>query len=546
MNLVKTKLFILLLSAVGLSCQKELEAPTGPSNLLPTITTTVLSSITNTAAAGGGNITDDGGSAITARGVCWSTSANPVVTGNHTTDGTGIGSFNSALTGLTASTVYYVRAYATNNNGTAYGNEISFTASATSGSLPTIITATASYISPTSATSGGHVTADGGAAVTARGICWGTSSNPDITGNHTIDGSGLGAYSSSMPSLTPATTYYVRAYATNSNGTAYGNEVVFTTTSSSPQDIYVAGYESNGTHTIAKYWKNGVAVNLTSGANDAEAYSVFIDGNDIYVAGWEMQGTTRVAKYWKNGTAVNVTNGTFDAMATQIVVYNNDVYVSGYEGGASSSKQAKYWKNGTVVNLAANATEFSLATSIAVTGTDVYVTVNIYNPSPHATIFKNGVLTDLSAGFTTSAANAVLLNGADVYVAGMHSSTVAKYWKNGVATILPSTAALSETAAFSIFISGTDIYAAGFEKTPAGQGNIEVAKYWKNGVITNLTDATHHAAANAIVVSGADIYAAGYEENASGNGVAKYWKNGTAVILTNGANDAEAFSIVIK
>ncbi|HMU10996.1 MAG TPA: hypothetical protein PKC54_13385 [Ferruginibacter sp.] len=543
---MRTLFFILMVSAVGLSCQKELEAPTGPSNLLPTITTTVLSSITNTTASGGGTITDDGGSAIIARGVCWSTSVNPVVTGNHTTDGTGIGSFSSALTGLTASTVYYVRAYATNNTGTAYGNEISFTTSATAGALPTLITATAAFISPTSATSGGHVTADGGAAVTARGICWSTSTNPDITGNHTIDGSGLGAYSSSMTSLTPSTTYYVRAYATNSNGTAYGNEVNFTTSPGMIPDVYAAGYESNGTHTIAKYWKNGVAVNLTSGTNDAEAYSIFIDGNDIYAAGWEMQGTNRVAKYWKNGTAVNLTNGTFDAMATQIILFNNDVYVSGYEGGVSSSRQAKYWKNGTAVNLAANATELSRATSIAVSGTDVYVTVNIYNPSPRATIFKNGVLTDLSGGFTTSSANAVVLNGTDVYVAGMHSSVVSQYWKNGVATILPSTAALGETAAFSIFISGTDIYAAGFEKTPAGQGNIEVAKYWKNGVITNLTDATHHASANSIVVSGADIYAAGYEENASGNGVAKYWKNGTAVSLTNGTNDAEAFSIVVK
>jgi len=541
-------LLMLLVSVVSLNCQKELDAPTGTGNVMPTVTTTVLSSITNTTATGGGEVTADGGAAVTARGVCWSTSANPVVTGNHTTDGTGPGIFTSALTGLTASTTYYIRAYATNAVGTAYGNEISFTTSATSGGLPTIITAIVSAISSFTATCGGHVIADGGTAVTVRGICWSTSHNPVVTGNNTNDGSGLGAYSSHMASLTPSVTYYVRAYATNSNGTAYGAEESFTTTSTSSPDVYVAGYESNGinTITIAKYWRNGMAVNLTSGANDAEAYSVFVDGIDVYVAGWEMQGTNRVAKYWKNGTAVSLTNGTYDAMATQIILYNNDIYVSGYEGSAGSSKQAKYWKNGMAVNLAANGTESSVADGIAVSGTDVYVAVNIYSPTPHAVILKNGIATDLSGGFTISRANAVIVNGTDVYVAGMHESTVSKYWKNGIAAILPSTVTLTETAALSIFISGTDIYASGFEKTQASLGNIEVAKYWKNGVITNLSNGTRHASANAVVVSGADIYAVGYEENSLGNGVAKYWKNGTAINLTNGLNDAEAFSIVIK
>lgn len=165
-------LLILLVSVVFLNCQKELDAPTGTGNVMPTVTTTVLSSITNTTATGGGEVTADGGAVVTARGVCWSTSPNPVVTGNHTTDGTGLGSFASALTGLTANTTYYVRAYATNSVGTAYGNEISFTTSATTGGLPTIITAIVSAISSFTATCGGHVIADGGTAVTARGICW--------------------------------------------------------------------------------------------------------------------------------------------------------------------------------------------------------------------------------------------------------------------------------------------------------------------------------------------------------------------------------------
>ena len=95
--------------------------------VIPTVTTTVVSNITDTTATSGGNVTSDGGAPVTARGVCWNTSSNPTTADNHTTDGSGTGTFVSYLTGLTPNTLYYVRAYATNSVGTAYGNELSFT-----------------------------------------------------------------------------------------------------------------------------------------------------------------------------------------------------------------------------------------------------------------------------------------------------------------------------------------------------------------------------------------------------------------------------------
>lgn len=97
---------------------------------VPTVSSTAISNILISTADGGGNVTSDGGDAVTARGVCWSTSANPVATGSHTINGTGIGVFTSSLTGLSPNTLYYYRAYATNSAGTSYGSESSFTTSA--------------------------------------------------------------------------------------------------------------------------------------------------------------------------------------------------------------------------------------------------------------------------------------------------------------------------------------------------------------------------------------------------------------------------------
>jgi uncharacterized protein (TIGR02145 family) len=95
---------------------------------LATLTTSAVSSITGTTAISGGNITNGGGATITVRGIVWSTIQNPTLANNlgSTNDGTGTGSFASNLTGLTANTTYYVRAYATNSAGTAYGNQVSF------------------------------------------------------------------------------------------------------------------------------------------------------------------------------------------------------------------------------------------------------------------------------------------------------------------------------------------------------------------------------------------------------------------------------------
>jgi len=106
-------------------------------DLMPPTVTTIspITEITQTTAKGGGNVTNDGGDLVNARGLCWSTSPSPTINNSKTSDGTGTGSFNSYLTGLTAGTLYYVRAYATNLIGTAYGEEVSFRAANVTGNF---------------------------------------------------------------------------------------------------------------------------------------------------------------------------------------------------------------------------------------------------------------------------------------------------------------------------------------------------------------------------------------------------------------------------
>jgi hypothetical protein len=235
-----------------------------------------------------------------------------------------------------------VRAYAVNSAGTAYGNEVTFTTPPTT---PTLTTTAISNITNTTASSGGNISSDGGSAITARGICWSTSSGPTTSNSRTVNGTGLGAFSSNLNFLASGVTYYVRAYATNAIGTSYGNEISFTTSVNIGQSYnggkvaYIlqsgdAGYDPNVQHGLIVtnsdlsggiIWNNGSSTTGATGSKIGDGSSnttkiVTVQGNpkSSYAAGladnhidgiyfdWYLPSSDELQKIYTNRVSIGM------------------------------------------------------------------------------------------------------------------------------------------------------------------------------------------------------------------------------------------------
>ena len=203
----------------------EVSFTTSASGSPATVGSPSFASVTHNTAVLGGTVSDDGGCTVTDRGTVWGTSSSP--TGNEASHGSsGTGSFSHLRSGLPSATLVYFRAWADNCAGRAWSADGSFTTDPAP-VAPTVDTPTFSNVTDSTATLGGTVSDNGGAAVTDRGTVWGTSSNP--TGNALSQGSGTGSFSHLRTSLPPGTLIYFRAYATNSAGISYSANASFTT-----------------------------------------------------------------------------------------------------------------------------------------------------------------------------------------------------------------------------------------------------------------------------------------------------------------------------
>ena len=210
-------------NSVGRSYSDEFTFTT-LSDPFPVVKTYMPTEITYSTALASGNVVSDGGQEVRERGVCYSQNEHPTINDAHIASGSGLGRFECALTDLSANTRYNVRAYAVCSEGVYYGNEQYFWTEV----LPMeVLTLTVSDVTASRVKAEGRVVRDGGYLVTERGFCWGKEHLPTIEGYHVWAGYGLGEFSHYFSGLEQGVTHYVRAYAINEAGVAYGEEVEF-------------------------------------------------------------------------------------------------------------------------------------------------------------------------------------------------------------------------------------------------------------------------------------------------------------------------------
>lgn len=242
-------LSILLLAFLS-NCKKG-----GTLQTLPTVTTDPVTDIVRDIGTGsvdigspyailGGKVTSEGGSPVTQQGVCYSGNQNPNLNDIKLIDNSGANAF-SFKADVSYGSTYYIRAFAINAAGTAFGNQVTLS---TSVLIPVVTTTTVTALTETTATGSGVVSYSV-SPVTGCGACWSTSHNPTIANNKTSDVMNeYGYFTSSITGLVPNTAYYLRAYATNSAGTGYGNEVSFAIDQASGPTV--SDFDGNLYHTV--------------------------------------------------------------------------------------------------------------------------------------------------------------------------------------------------------------------------------------------------------------------------------------------------------
>lgn len=300
-----------------------------------------------------------------------------------------------------------------------------------------------------------------------------------------------------------------------------------------------------------------ITINITQKATNEDGtpyISNIPKSGDVYVAG--KFGNDAII--WKNGLLQYLVKDPYSAttdvtIANSVYISGSDVYVAGQSydpyanGQYSNSYSAIFWKNEVVQGLSGN-----IANSVFVSGGDVYV-AGVSNSSNIATLWKNGNPQSFYGSNAGEMANSVYVSDNDVYVVcsvpSYPEQSIAGLWKNGNRILLLSDYRIGGTAlywgtfAYSVFVSGSDVYVAGgCEYMDTKDNNYhEAAILWKNNIEQSLTDGSSNALAYSVYVNGSDVYVAGNNGN-----YAALWKNGVAQYLTNGTNLAKATSVFVS
>ena len=387
------------------------------------LTTKNVTGLSGSTASSGGTITSSS-STVTSRGVCWNTTGSPTTSDPKTTDGSGVGSFTSTLTGLTQGATYHVRAYAINTAGTAYGAEEIYTVP--SSVAPSVTTTAITSITSTTASTGGNVTSDGGASITARGVCYNTGGTPTISDPKVIDPSATtGVFTSALSSLTANTTYYVRAYATNSSGTDYGSQVSFKTGPTAPVAITATPI---GAYSFTAKW------NTTAGATKYYLDVATDAGFTSYVTGYTnkdvgnvlfypLTGLTSGQTYFyqvraDNGSAISTSSNTI-TLTTKVL---NNFLVEAAAGGTIGEQMAG--QAFTIKITARDATNSVISDWV---GTTTITTNSVLSAGGTTTNFVAGILSSHSVTLTLAGTLKTLTStnvGSPIVVSISNSFTV--------------------------------------------------------------------------------------------------------------------------
>ena len=329
----------------------------------------------------------DGGSQVLETGIVWSTVGFPSINGNKLSTSTAkLGNYDVNLTGLLPTTKYYVRAFAVNQIGVNYSSLDSFMTT-NKINLPKVNTSNLGAIFATNTLCGGEVTSDGGSPVTARGVVWSTSPNPSIAlATKTMNGSGTGVFTSNAMGLIPNTEYYIRAYATNSTGTDYGEERTFitlpqlTTTSVTEITNISANTGGNiipaGSATITArgvVWSTSPkpTIALSTKTEDGMGTGVFTSS----ITGLTAKTTYYLRAYATNGAGTNYGNelsfiaekDTFSCVGTPTVTdIDSNTYKTvqiGTQCWMQSNLKVSKYRNGVAISTGLNDATWSSTTS---------------------------------------------------------------------------------------------------------------------------------------------------------------------------------------